>query len=288
MRTGMTARDAKKYRLRPTELYSTFAQLPLALSRAGVCLEKFDVYTWGPTKWRDIVSNTETLAQLSASMQGLKKFVFEGSNSIARTEAQHLTTFIRGCVNTPTLRKITLRPSGFWERPHALELPLASLINPATILENLTKIDLHEIICQSDEIAGFITRLPPKLKVFDLGHVRLVGDGTWEPVLDLLRQKKIDDLSLYPLYGGECDDMEHDVWVVLFDKPRNEECEELDQSVIEKYILRRIKENPLTSHRLGTWEDYDFGWSDDGDDEDMDDYEESDDDDMGDADEGDE
>lgn len=267
MQTGMTAMD-NKYRLQHSELYfPALIQLPLAMSRAGVSLESFQIHVRGLTSYLPLKSNTETLAKLSSAFQRLETFNFHGWGYIERADVEHLTKFIGACLNTSTLKDVSLQPSGLPPRPQVFELPLTTLINPAIALDSLTRVNLHEVICKGEELAGLIRRLPRELELFELGHVRIKGDGTWEPIIDLLRDKTYADLTLHPLYGGETGDMEYETWVVFFDRPRDEDCRDLDLSVIERYVLRELEVNPLTSSRMGTWVDEDGigGDSDDGD-----------------------
>lgn len=275
MRMGMTRRDAADYGLQSSNLYSTMLQLPLAIYRAGVTLESFQMFIFGLESSLDLMSSPETLAELSMSMKHLQKFGFEGSGTIDRNEIEHLTKFLGGCLNTSSLKDISLRPSGRPTRPYAFELTFSSLISPTIALDTLTIIDLHEIICEADEITEFISRLPHKLQKLELGHVRLIGDGLWEPILDRLREKEYGDLALFPIYGGEGDDMSHEIWQVLFDKPRDEEFRPSRLSAVERYVLRQLEDNPLMRHRTGTWvdnndlddddESEDDGGEDDGD-----------------------
>ena len=263
MRMPISGHQAKRRGLQPTNLYPALVEIPLAIHRAGVCIEGFKIVVAGMRNTDVLRLDAAAREELTSAMQRLGVFQFRGSPSIGHgrgvpEKAADLDNFLKSCLSTPSLKDLDLDPCGrdgplvLGNEEDMYELPSSCLaVTPAIPRKKLQTVSLWGAKFRLNELMSVLSSLPSKMESLVFSDIRLT-DGTWEEVLDALRKKTYeaedggDGVFLVDLKGGEITDMTDYYKEIIFGKGEFEE-----NNLVEDYVLRHTRRNPLREFRLG-------------------------------------
>ena len=155
------------------------------------------------------------LQEFSSGMQQLEEFSFScGDCGLVEHHADHLEAFLSACLDTPSLRKLSLDLKFWNSESETIDLGkvMGSRARP-----NVTNIFLGRVAIHLFELVRFLERLPDSIDVLHQDNLRLLS-GTWKEALDVLRRKRCRVIKFGGMpRGAECVGMRLEDSNAMFD-----------------------------------------------------------------------
>jgi len=237
----------------PVELpsYKFVPRMINALGESGTLLNSLSFCLNSTGKPGSIAPSPAIRSTFVSSLQQLRNFHFFYDNEIESTVTDFagLTGLLSACLDTSSLQKVHLDISS--------EVPAYRHINLGSVMgtrprQNLTDVLFYGVEVDVSNYLSLLKRLPESLRSFSHGQVHLLN-GSWKEPLDVLRDKKCNDIILWGPVGDGPDEL-YDTFEDYLDLEENTQCE---HSLVDHYVNNTIpnQRNPFLVLEERDWDD---------------------------------
>ncbi|KFA81654.1 hypothetical protein S40288_09959 [Stachybotrys chartarum IBT 40288] len=225
------------------KLCGTITELPVAIQRAGVLIERIEIdltYVENPS---DLVPSDEVRRQLPLAMERLTQFAFRCDRWTAEELGDRGLEVLAPCLDTSSLQHLKISMETYDSDDDLAISNVGKLITPPH-RQNLSTLILRDVGLHLADLKSFVNILQVSC-TWKMDHVFLLS-GTWAEVLDTLRGSSRTWIGLSEPRGAEIDEISiADFWRI-FDRDERPAISEA-----ELYILKLREENPLKGLNKG-------------------------------------